>query len=170
MTDNTSYIESDAEFITPPNNLKNKVGSGGISEEFLQKSQDFIENNSIDFKPYAIKYIDKINGILELSKGTKNEESKKEYLEEISHNIMQLKANGSMFGYQAITKTADTILNFVEQANNINNDLYQIIEGHNSCVSLILNKELKGDDMKQINILTKELNEAIDRYNQKYKN
>ncbi|MAZ76913.1 MAG: hypothetical protein CMH31_06405 [Micavibrio sp.] len=167
-TDYTHYIEDNTEFITPPNIIKSKVGHGGIPEERLRKCQEFIESNTIDFKPYAEEHLNNINGILKLSQGTKSDDSKKEYLEEISQNIMQLKASGSMFGFHAVTQIADTVLNFVERATTVNDDLYKIIESHNACLTLVLSQNIKGNNVKKINVLTNELYDAIDRYENKY--
>ena len=44
-------------FIKPPNNFKQKVGSGGIDETLLEKSQEAINNSEFDFLPYAQQFL-----------------------------------------------------------------------------------------------------------------
>ncbi|NQZ14905.1 MAG: hypothetical protein HRT94_08810 [Alphaproteobacteria bacterium] len=162
------HIEDETQFITPPNMLKQKMGSGGIPEEVLKRSQEFIDNNNIDYEPYAQDYLEAIDGILQLTKKTRSPDSRVEYVEEISKNIMQLKSSGSMFGYSSITQIADTVLNFLEVNEHINADLYKIIEAHNAAVLVIINNKLRGAERKEIGSITKELYDAISRYNKKY--
>lgn len=161
-------FNDEAEFITPPNILKQKMGSGGIPEDILRKSQEFIDNNHIDYEPHAQDYLDTIDGILQLTKKTRSPDSRIEYMEEISSNIMQLKSSGSMFGYASVTRIADTVLNFLEINEHINTDLYKIIEAHNAAILIILSKKLRGSESKEISSITKELYDAINRYNKKY--
>ena len=47
-----------AEFIKPLNTLKQKVGSGGLSEDILNKAQALLENNTVDFLPLAEMYLE----------------------------------------------------------------------------------------------------------------
>ena len=49
-----------AEFIKPPNILKAKVGSGGLSEDILNKAQLLLENNTVDFQPLAEIYLNSL--------------------------------------------------------------------------------------------------------------
>jgi hypothetical protein len=45
-----------AEFMTPVNSLKSKVGYGGLSDEILQKAQTLLENMGADYEPMAELY------------------------------------------------------------------------------------------------------------------
>ena len=47
-----------AKFYKPPNTLKQKVGSGGLANEILERAQSLIEKNEIDFNPMAEHYLD----------------------------------------------------------------------------------------------------------------
>ncbi|NCO03822.1 MAG: hypothetical protein GW903_06495 [Alphaproteobacteria bacterium] len=161
--------DNKAEFFTPPNTLKEKVGGGGIPEDKIQKSQAFINNNQIDYEPYAREYLTNVQGALKLAEGSRSEESLMDYMEEMTSNIMQLKASGAMFGYPAISRVADIVLNFVERAELINKDLYKIVHAHNICLDMVLIKKLKGPNNPEIDILVNELYDAITRYQEKYK-
>ena len=90
-------------------------------------------------------------------------------MEEMTSNIMQLKASGSMFGYPAISRVSDIVLNFIERAEVINKDLYKIVHAHNICLDMVLIKKLKGNKNPEVDILVNELHDAITRYQSKYK-
>ena len=47
---------SKGKLVKPENTLKKKVGHGGFDAKVLEKAQDMIENNTIDFRPIAIEY------------------------------------------------------------------------------------------------------------------
>ena len=159
-----------AEFFNPPNTLKQKVGGGGIAEDILVRSQSFINENQIEYEPYAREYLESIKGALILAEGSRSPESQEDYIEEMTRNIMQLKASGSMFGYHAISVITDVVLNFIEKSEHRNEDLFRIIQAQNTCLTLILDKKLKGKNIKEVDILTRELYEAIRRYKKKYQN
>ncbi|MEM9468554.1 MAG: hypothetical protein AAF988_00150 [Pseudomonadota bacterium] len=161
-------LESDVEFITPKNVLKEKMGSGGIPQDLIKKSQAFIENNTIEFLPYAEEHIKNISNLSSLSQQTYNEEARKDYLEEISQNIMQLKASGSMFSYPSLTMISDIALNFAEQSTALNDDFYQIIEAYSNGALLVTTKKAQLITSPEVKALSKELNSAIERYNKKY--
>ena len=48
------------KIITPPNTLKSKVGSGGLSKEVLEKAETVLKENTTDFRPSAQMYLDSI--------------------------------------------------------------------------------------------------------------
>ena len=57
-----------AEFFNPPNLIKQKVGSGGLNEEILNKAQAMLENNTVDFRPLGEMYLDALTKGVELAR------------------------------------------------------------------------------------------------------
>ena len=161
-------VTEDAEFITLPNNLKRKVGEGGIPTRLLDECQTFINDSKIEFRPYAEKYLKGIENALKQAKKTDSKEKKKQAIDFMSNHIMQLKANGGMFGYDLISMISDVALNFIETSAHANEDLYKIIEAHNNSLSLIIKNELKGTGGDIGPQLVSELQQAISRYQKKY--
>ena len=51
-----------AEFIKPPNMLKTKVGTGGLSEEILSRAQDLLENNTGNMMCWSLSFMRARNG------------------------------------------------------------------------------------------------------------
>ena len=152
-------------FITPPNKLKAKIGSGGIAEALLDKSQDFIENTAIDFIPYAKNFL---NEFAKTSKAAVNNTEDPEAKDKIIEPIMQLKANGGMFKYQLVSDVADIALQFLETIPEINNDAYAVLIAHEKTIEVIINSKLTGDGGREGYALVKELDQACKRYFSKH--
>ena len=45
------------KFHNPPNKLREKVGYGGMDPLRVERAEAFIDENELDFTPYAEKYI-----------------------------------------------------------------------------------------------------------------
>lgn len=154
-------------FINPPNKLKLKVGTGGIDESVLDKSQNFINTVKLDFIPYAKEFL------AEFSKHAKAAKNKNSDTEEAKNKIispvMQLKANGGMFQYQMVSDVADIALQFLEALDEINDDAYDVLLAHENTIKIIIANDLKGDGGKEGYALVKELDQACKRYFSKHK-
>lgn len=148
---------------TPPKNLlKQKMGDGGIPNHLLDRSQKYLETNPIDFSPNIATYIRQINEI------TRQVESNAidltTALAASLDIVMQLKANGSMFHYQLVSMISDVLQRFVEKIKIPQPDVLDIITIYIKILNIILSKNLKGNGGKEGLALTKELENACERY------
>lgn len=153
-------------FIKPPNVLKQKVGMGGIDEKLLEKAQEAINNTEVDFTPYAEQFLKQFSEFASICRTVKNFEKEKE---KIIAPVMQLKANGGMFRYQLLSEVADIALNFLEIIEAVNDDAYDVIKAHEKTLKAIVASRLKGDGGREGYALIKELDQACQRYYNKYK-
>jgi hypothetical protein len=153
-------------FIKPPNVLKNKVGTGGIDEKLLEKSQETISNTEVDFIPFAKQFLKQLADFTAQAQ-ISNEEFK-EAKEKIIGPVMQLKANGGMFRYQLLSDVADIALQFLESIETCNNDTFDVIKAHEKTLQVIIANKLKGDGGPAGYALIKELDQACQRYFSKY--
>ena len=158
----------EVEFIPPSPALKEKAGSGGIPDHLVERAQTHINDNKVDFVPIAEKYIKDIRSILKKLKGQTSHGKKKSLMQDVISCIMQLKAHGGMFNYPVITNISNYILRFVEGNDNINEDLYKIIEAHNETIELITSQQVKLENDERAIALTNELRGVIERYQKKY--
>lgn len=155
-----------AELITPPNRIKEKVGSGGIDEAVMQKAQDLVENNSVDFKPIATMLVDLLNeGIQEIRTGVIKDE---EAIESLIYPAMQLKAQGGMFHYPLITEICNILVNFLETVEEADKDVLDIVIAHKMAINVVLGSEIKKDGGDQGKALRDALMEACNRYYKKH--
>lgn len=154
-------------YITPPNRMKQKVGSGGIPEHVLERSQRYLETNPIDFGPYAVDLMKRLQKILRAGRDNKSGPEAPS-LGEVVQIIMQLKSNGSMFHYQLLSMTSDVLLRFMENVKKIDDDFLDIIAVYVHVLRVVTDKKLTGNGGTEGYALTEELHRACERYNRKY--
>ncbi|MCB9989061.1 MAG: hypothetical protein H6868_06990 [Rhodospirillales bacterium] len=168
MTDPQSYFSREprrkAEFIMPPNILKEKVGSGGLADEIIDKAQALLENHTLDFAPLADIYLDKIKkGIAAHREGTKTGDNEGA-IALILYPTMQLKANGSMFHFPLVTKIADHLIRFLEVIDELDEDILEIIEAFQTTIRAIIHGRITGDGGANGSELLQALVDACSRY------
>jgi hypothetical protein len=158
--------KSKARIITPPNQLKQKVGSGGLDQKILEKGDSFIKSNEFDFEPYARQFLKQLDEQIDYI--SKNDVTDDEAIDRLSKPIMELKANGGMFGYGLITEIADIVLNFMENIKSLNDDTYEILDAHQRTLNIIVQNKLTGSGGSYGQNLADELYKACERYYNKY--
>lgn len=156
-----------AEFFNPPNNLKLKVGSGGLTENILNKAQALLEGNTIDFTPLAEMYLDAMMKGIEQARTPSPDLDRELMIGAILFPGMQLKANGGMFHYQLVTSIADRFIQFMEVIETIDSDALEIIIAFHTTIRAIILGKIKGDGGKRGEELMAALMEACQRYFEK---
>lgn len=151
-----------AELISPPNRLKEKVGSGGIDETVVNKAQELLERNTIDFEPIANMMLDLlVDAINDAKAGNiKGEEA----IEAMLYPAMQMKAQGTMFHYPLISDISHILVNFLETVNDMDRDVIDIVVAHKMSIKAVLASHLKGDGGKTGKELREALMDACTRY------
>jgi broad specificity phosphatase PhoE len=164
---NKTAAAKKVRFIKPPNIFKQKVGSGGIDEALLEKSQQIINNTEFDFAPWAQQFLKELGDIVKEARANKGQDFKITK-EKMIAPVMQLKANGGMFRYQLLSDVADIALQFLEAVETGNDDTLDVIVAHENTIKIILGNKLKGDGGRAGFALIKELDNACQRYFKKY--
>ncbi len=150
------------EFISAKNDLKGKVGDGGIPSHVLKTCQAYLESNPVDFIPYARIYLQDLNDLnKKISAGGMEPELA---IKTLGNIVMQLKSNGSMFHYQLVSMTSDVMLKFLEKVVVLDKDFYDILHVYLKSIEIIINKKLKGNGGTEGYALTQELHNACLRY------
>lgn len=156
-----------AEFIRPPNMLKAKVGSGGISDEILLKAQKLLENNAVDFLPLAELYLVSLMKGVEQAKNSPDQD-REAVINDILYPAMQLKANGGMFHYPLVTRIADKLIQFLEVIEEADPDALEIVAAFHTTIRAIVIGRVTGTGGEHGDELTEALNEACERYFDRY--
>jgi hypothetical protein len=154
------------KYHVPPNILREKCGVGGINPDVLKKAQTFIDENDLDFTPFAEDFLNKLD--VALAAARKNTARTKETLATISRPVMELKANGAMFEYPLISDVAGILLNFLENLQGLNDDALDIVIVHRRTLHVIVTSRLRGTGGKDGQALLQELVDACERYFKKY--
>lgn len=159
----------DATFITPPNLIKGKVGSGGLSEQILRRAQKLLETHTADFAPLADIYLSRMMESIEKAENPDEEDSIEDLITAILLPCVQLKANGAMFHYQLITRIADRFVQFMEVVERLDKETIEIAKAYHSTIKIVVAGKIKGDGGKQGDALVDELNGACMRYFDKHR-
>ena len=172
MTDNIDHYSMKprrkAEFFNPPNHLKLKVGTGGLTENILNKAQALLESNTVDFTPLAEMYLDAMLKGVEQARTPIPELDRETIIGAILFPGMQLKANGGMFHYQLVTRIADHFIQFMEVIESVDPDALEIILAFHTTIRAIILGKIKGDGGKRGEELMDALTDACHRYFEKH--
>ena len=157
---------NDAEFITPPNRLKQKVGSGGLPAEVLQKADALIANNNFDFRPLGLEYLEAIEATLERS--LKSRFRTHDHVIALTNPVMLLKAHGGMFGYPLVSEISYTALRFLENIHVLDDDAIEIVQAHYDILESLFENNIRGLGGDEGYKLVTELANACNRYYRKH--
>lgn len=156
------------EFITPPNNIKRKVGSGGLSEEILEKAQSVLESKSEDFKPLADLYIGQFdNSIRRFEKGRTDDQT---FKEDITYYTIQLRAGAGMFHYTLVADMCSMLIHFLEtRVGKVNDQAMDVIQAFYAAIKAISSSRISGNAGHKGQELLEALRKACEDYNKKSK-
>jgi len=156
-----------AEFIVPPNHLKEKVGTGGVSDDILEKAQALLENNTVDFQPLADMYLNSLMKGIEVSKDSNASDDNEYLISTMLYPAMQLKANGGMFHYPLVTDIADRLIQFLEVIDEPDLESIEIVLAFHTTMRAVVQGKIKGQGGDHGRELLKALNKACIRYFEK---
>lgn len=153
-----------AEFITPPNTLKIKIGSGGLEEDILARAEEKLKDNTADFPEIAAPFLAQLrDGIEKAGREGPNIKDERVF-EALLYPVMELKANGAMFNYTAITELAARLIRFLEVITRLDQKALRIIQAFHDSMYLIIVKKLSGESTEETETLIRALNEACRHY------
>jgi hypothetical protein len=153
-----------AEFMVPPNILKTKVGSGGLSEEILNKAQALLEEHTVEFTPLASVYLESLHEGIEIAKGHTAHDQIEPVIAKMLYPAMQLKANGAMFHYDLITDIAEKLIYFLEVIEEPDIEAVEIILAFYTTMKAIMQGKITGSGGEHGQSLLIALNNACLRY------
>ena len=159
----------DAEFIRPPNILKAKVGTGGISDQVLNRTQQLLESQATDFTPLGEMYLGRMREGLDYAKENTDESLCENAIARVLFPCVQLKANGAMFHFPLVTNISERFVQFMEVVERLDEDTIEIAEAFYTTLKLVIAGKVKGDGGEQGHALVEELNYACLRYFEKHK-
>lgn len=158
-----------AEFVKPPNLIKTKVGTGGLSEDILAKAQNLLENNTLDFEPLAEMYLSSLALAIEKAKSMIHEEGHHEVaIVGMLYPTMQLKANGGMFHYPLVTELADKQVQFLEVIDKIDIDVMDLASAFITTIRAVLASRIVDQHNPKGRELIIAIDDACRRYFSKH--
>lgn len=142
--------------------LQAKVGTGAVGPEVVEKVQKGMDANTTDFQPVAQQFLDQLAA--EIALAAQGKEDMAHLRANVTRTVMQLKANGAMFGYALVGDLANTMMNFLESVTALDKDILAILEANHKTLSAIVRMKMKGDGGAQGLALKSELEGVCRRY------
>lgn len=157
-----------AEFIKPSNTLKQKVGNGGLSEDILDKAQELLEENTLEFEPLANMYLASLMNGIDMAKGFCAADDVEHVIASMLYPAMQLKANGGMFRYSLVSHISDKLIQFLEVIHEPDIEAVEIVLAFHTSITAIIQGKITGDGGENGEELTSALTSACMRYFEKH--
>jgi hypothetical protein len=157
-----------AEFIKPPNLLKAKVGGGGLGDDILDKAQKLLAENTVDFQPLGEMYLESLARGMQDARENLADPDHERLIPGMLYPGMQLKANGGMFHYPLVTTIADTLIQFLEVIERVDEEVLEIVQGYHTTLRAVIHGRIKGDGGQRGQELYKALISACERYFEKH--
>ena len=149
-----------SKLVMPKNALKEKVGNGGFRNEDLAKAQNAIDNNEVDFKPIAEKYLGQIRDGLREFKENNNTDLYSILLDQ----LMQLRAQGSLFNYPSITAISDTVVDLLDSIKKVDGTIIEIVQAYEQSTKILLAHNIKSQQNGTCMALVTELKKVCQKY------
>lgn len=147
--------------------LQAKVGKGPLDERTVEKCQQVMDNNDVEFAPLAMEYLNKLEEAINSAKQSDTDMAAT--VNAMTAPVMQLKANATTFKYNLIGNLANVMLSFLEGIKEIDNDAIEIVAAHHRTLTAIVLKKMKGDGGAAGAQMEDELKGACKRYFSKRK-
>ena len=147
--------------------LQQKVGSGPLDPAAIERMQNAIDTNEVDFTPLGMEYLNQLSEALEHAKDDSVDLGERK--ERLTGPVMQLKANATIFHYNLIGSLANVMLSFLEAIKELDKDAIDIVKAHHTTLHAIILKKMQGDGGEIGATMVKELKDACARYYKKKK-
>lgn len=145
-TDAAAQPSKGAEFVTPPNYLKMKVGGGGIDKEALKEAEIAIQ--VLGHKMYA-KWADDDLGRMRASfeelKSTNLDDP--DSVKKMLRICWDMKGLGGTFGYPLVTTITHYLSNYLEHCLNADGAKVStaVVSPHIDALYVVLSQKISGD-------------------------
>lgn len=147
--------------------LKQRIGSGPLDMQSIERAQNAMDNNKIDFSPMGLEFLATLEKSLNTVEADLDHSKTEKQMKMLIAPVMELKANATIFHYALVGNLASIMLNFLESINKLDTDALSIVRGHHDSLKLILSSKMTGDGGKDGKIMETELKDACARYYKK---
>lgn len=155
-------LPPNVQVIKATRELQRRVGSGQVDRMTLQRCQEVLNTSTTDFAPVAHGFLDHLE--LALMRAQAEEMSHNDRIQGLSRPVMDLKANAGMFRYHLVTMLANIMLGFLEAITVLDKDAIEIVAAHHRTLKMIIDRRMTGDGGSTGHVLTRELQDACNRY------
>lgn len=158
---------TEAEFFEPQNELIKKTGTGGLSEATLKAIQSKVDSIRIDVEPFLVENLETIKSIIHSDTFLKGANS--DLMHEYLSALVAFNVHIKMTDKKGLSHISNSLLRFSERLQSISIDSHHVIKAHVNAMDVILKKSIDDSNQTVMSAFIKELNNACDRYETKYK-
>ena len=158
----TQNNPSKVTIVKPAFALRDKTGGGDVAVERIKSADKALKENNVEFIPMAKQYLQDLEKALDRMRS--NPENTDDLRPELTKAFMELKANASLFGYSLITDLATIAFNLLEDAENIDQNLANILIAQHKSFTLVISQDIKGDGDQIGEAMRKEFLAVRERY------
>lgn len=151
------------------NELERRIGKGPLDTMAVQRAQEDIDNNTIDFAPMGLEFLERLDNSIQEIKTNPSALSEEDKIKNLTAPVMELKANAAIFHYELVGNLASIMLSFLESITSLDDDAVSIVSGHHDSLKLILKSSMKGNGGENGKVMEEELKGACVRYYKKKK-
>lgn len=141
--------------------LQARVGTGPLDDKAVERSQQVMDANKVDFAPIAEEFLNDLAVAIKTARANPGHPGTVQLM---TTPVMQLKANASTFRYTLVSNLANIMLNYLEAVQKVDNDVIAIVEAHQQSLRLIIAKKITGDGGPIGKQMQEELQSACQRY------
>lgn len=153
--------------IHAPAYLQLKVGKGPVDKQLLKKISNAAQQWQYRDKNYLSNVTEELERSVKAarSSGKTSAHSK----DEIIAKVMDLKANGSLMQYEAISELANIVLEFADNLDTLDDKVLRLVYSLTQIVQMILSGRIDNDDTPARQAFAREITKVCKKYNERYR-
>lgn len=124
-----------ANLITPPNKLKQKVGSGGLNLQTLSQAEHSLKTTAAKNAAYIDHYIQDMGIHLKYIKKFKECQTDEDVFTDLIGLVLSIKSQGTLAGCPLITDLSNILINFLETVETLDEKAVNIISSFQQALS-----------------------------------
>jgi chemotaxis protein histidine kinase CheA len=151
------------EVFTPPNMLKAKVGSGGLSSSVIKRAEQALEELKEEFAVWIVEDVNRLVQRRDFYQAQSNEEA----LAELYRASHDLRGQASTFDYPLIARVATSLCNLTDDTNNGLEIPITLINAHVDAMKVIVRDHIKDPTDQIATALAGELERQVSAFLEK---
>ncbi len=153
-----------------PNRLQQKLSAGMSSNpdepafqpELLNQAESMISNMETDYADWVSDSVKMLRDAL--NRAIEDPDGSDEHLQKINEIALELRGQGSMFGYPLMTQFGKSLYEFSIPDMSVTPQLLDLIKAHTDLINVVIHQRMKGDGGEVGRDLMNNLDKAKKKY------
>ncbi|NCC22646.1 MAG: hypothetical protein EOM26_09340 [Alphaproteobacteria bacterium] len=154
----------EARIYKAPPHLQAKVGRGRLDPKTILRCQEIIDKNTFDFVPLASGQLEEFRAMIDAARAARDPDEIETIKSRMTQIVMQLKGHAGLFHYPLVSRLGAIMLFFLDNVDNLDDDVLDIARAHYRTLAMILELRIKDSDDRLGRDFERELKSACGRY------